>query len=119
MNYRIITILVVIFINNLINAQKDCINIADSILSSKFQYLDSLLHIKELPPEICSELLNRCNEEVNFIVQLTGIESNRSVSGFMGRLGISNEDYLNWSLWYFRNKKYLYVEDDMLKIKKH
>jgi hypothetical protein len=80
-------------------------------------YLDSLLHIQELPQNCCSHLLNRATKEVGFIVQLTGIESTMPASGIMGYLGISKEDYLNWSLWNFRNKKNLFLEDGEIRFK--
>jgi len=78
----------------------------DSIMISKFLYFDSLMIVTKLDKNLHPYFLNTCNDNILYMEKLTGIKSNYHAD-FIGRKNITKDDYINWTAWYFKNRKFL------------
>lgn len=82
----------------------------DLLIEQKFCFLDTLYNLDQYSLETVNNVYPRSFQVISFMENLTGIEGSYPADA-LGRRGINEIDFMRWSVWYFKNKSHLCIND--------
>jgi len=107
----LILIIVNLMVSSLLFSQKqDNKAIAKSMVENQLKLIYN--YVKEIDPD---STLKRVGA-IDFLEQLTKIQSESDTWGQIGKLDPTEKDYLRWKGWYDKNKEKLYWDSKKKKV---
>ena len=82
-------------------------NVIDSIMASKFRYMYQLMNIDTFHKDSSFlKIYGNREAEIVFMEKLSGIHCTYPADR-LGRASINEQDYINWTYWFFQNRENL------------